>query len=270
MRLLNVAALAEKKGHRFLLEALAELPDATLEIVGDGELRADLEARVRELGLEDRVAFLGERPKHEVARLMREARLFVLPSLAENLPVVLIEAMASGLPSVATRVGGVPEMLGGDDGELVAGGRRRPRWPPRSGPRPRGTSTAGDGRPRQGALLLRGGVRALERDLRRPAQQARQQLAGHQPADRLVRVGLEQARGPPGVGVALGRVQRQRGGQRPAQRRARALRRPPAPAPARAPAGAPRCRPAPGRTPAACPRPAPPSGPCPSPRSAPR
>jgi len=122
MRLLNVAALAEKKGHRFLLEAVAELPDATLEIVGDGELRADLEARVRDLGLEDRVTFFGERPKHEVARLMRDAGLFVLPSLAENLPVVLIEAMASGLPSVATRVGGVPEMLGSDDGELVAPG----------------------------------------------------------------------------------------------------------------------------------------------------
>ena len=53
---------------------------------------------------------------------MREARLFVLPSLAENLPVVLIEAMASGLPSVATRVGGVPEMLGDEDGELVPPG----------------------------------------------------------------------------------------------------------------------------------------------------
>ena len=121
-RLLNVAALAEKKGHRFLLDALNELPEATLDIVGDGELRAELEAGVRELGLDDRVAFHGEQPKHEVARLMREAGLFVLPSLAENLPVVLIEAMASGLPSVATRVGGVPEMLGHEDGELVPPG----------------------------------------------------------------------------------------------------------------------------------------------------
>ena len=65
------------------------------------------------------MTFLGERPKDEVAELMREANLFVLPSLAENLPVVLIEAMASGLPAVATRVGGVPEMLDAQDGELV-------------------------------------------------------------------------------------------------------------------------------------------------------
>lgn len=122
MRLLNVAALAEKKGHRFLLEAMTELPGAHLDIAGDGELRADLEARVGELGLSDRVTFLGEQPKDQVARLMRAADLFVLPSLAENLPVVLIEAMASGLPAVATRVGGVPELLDHESGELVQPG----------------------------------------------------------------------------------------------------------------------------------------------------
>jgi glycosyltransferase involved in cell wall biosynthesis len=118
-RLLNVAALAEKKGHRFLLDALAELPDATLDVVGDGELRAELERRAADLGLGDRVRFLGEQPKREVARLMREADLFVLPSLAENLPVVLIEAQASGLPAVATRVGGTPELVDAAGGTLV-------------------------------------------------------------------------------------------------------------------------------------------------------
>jgi L-malate glycosyltransferase len=118
-RLLNVAALAEKKGHRYLLEALAELSDATLDIVGDGELRDALERLAQSLGLGDRVRFLGERPKHEVAELMRAADLFVLPSLAENLPVVLIEAQASGLPAVATRVGGVPELVDDAAGVLV-------------------------------------------------------------------------------------------------------------------------------------------------------
>jgi glycosyltransferase involved in cell wall biosynthesis len=120
--LLNVAALAEKKGHVHLLEALTRLPGARLTIVGDGELRGDLERTAAELGVADRVAFTGEQPKEEVARLMRGADLFVLPSLAENLPVVLIEAMASGLPSVATRVGGVPEMLDERTGVLVEPG----------------------------------------------------------------------------------------------------------------------------------------------------
>jgi L-malate glycosyltransferase len=118
-RLFNVAWLAEKKGHRYLLEALTELPEATLDVVGDGELRGELERLTAELGLADRVRFLGERPKAEVAERMRAADLFVLPSLAENLPVVLIEAQASGLPAVATRVGGVPELLDEHTGTLV-------------------------------------------------------------------------------------------------------------------------------------------------------
>ncbi len=118
-RLLNIAALAEKKGHRYLLEALTDLPQVTLDVVGDGELRADLKRQVRTLDLGDRVRFLGERSKQEVAELMRDADLFVLPSLAENLPVVLIEAQASGLPAVTTRVGGVPELVDDAAGEIV-------------------------------------------------------------------------------------------------------------------------------------------------------
>jgi len=119
-RLLNVATLSEKKGHRHLLEAVALLEGGeSLAIVGEGELRGDLSRRIGELGLEDRVHLLGPRPKEEVAELMRAADLFVLPSLHENLPVVLIEAQASGLPAVATRVGGVPELVGEEAGELV-------------------------------------------------------------------------------------------------------------------------------------------------------
>jgi glycosyltransferase involved in cell wall biosynthesis len=114
-RLLTVGTLTEKKGHAYLLEAMARLHDErelTLEIVGDGELRGALAQRARRLGLGDAVRFHGERPKEEVAELMRAADLFVLPSLFENLPCVLIEAMASGLPAVATSVGDVPELVG--------------------------------------------------------------------------------------------------------------------------------------------------------------
>lgn len=120
--LLNVAALAEKKGHMHLLEAMAELENVTLEVIGDGELRGPLERRARELGLSARVRFSGEQPKGVVAQRMREADLFVLPSLSETFGVVLIEAMASGLPSVATRVGGVPEVVCPGAGILVAPG----------------------------------------------------------------------------------------------------------------------------------------------------
>jgi glycosyltransferase involved in cell wall biosynthesis len=115
-RLLTVGALVQKKGHAYLFEALAALRDhrtVSLRIVGDGELRGELEATAQRMGLQDVVEFDGERPKEEVAELMRDCDLFVLPSLFENQPCVLLEAMATGLPSVATAVGGVPELLDG-------------------------------------------------------------------------------------------------------------------------------------------------------------
>ena len=122
-RLLNVATLSEKKGHVHLLEALARLEGGeTLDIVGDGELRSLLERQAAALGVADRVRFLGPRPKEVVAELMRAADLFVLPSLHENLPVVLVEAQASGLPAVATRVGGVAELVDEHAGLLVEAG----------------------------------------------------------------------------------------------------------------------------------------------------
>jgi glycosyltransferase involved in cell wall biosynthesis len=120
-RLLTVAALAAKKGHRYLFEALASLraqngrDDVILELVGEGEERGRLVQLARQLDLAEAVLFHGEQPKERVAELMREADLFVLPSLFENLPCSLIEAMASGLPCVATAVGGVGEIIDNDD-----------------------------------------------------------------------------------------------------------------------------------------------------------
>jgi glycosyltransferase involved in cell wall biosynthesis len=120
VRLLTVAALAAKKGHRYLLEALAEVRarsaagDVTLDLVGNGEEHEHLEELVARLELGDAVRFHGEQPKERVAELMRAADLFVLPSLYENLPCSLIEATASGLPCVATAVGGVVEIIDHD------------------------------------------------------------------------------------------------------------------------------------------------------------
>jgi glycosyltransferase involved in cell wall biosynthesis len=120
-RLLCVAWLDPKKGHHYLLEALAALDrdDVTLDLVGGGDLRPELEAEAARLGLGGRVRLLGPLAKEGVAEMMRRADLLVLPSLHENLPVVLAEAAASGLPAVATRVGGVEEVLDPEAGTLV-------------------------------------------------------------------------------------------------------------------------------------------------------
>jgi glycosyltransferase involved in cell wall biosynthesis len=86
--------------------------------VGEGELRGELEEQARRLGVADAVRFHGQRGHRDVAELMRQADLFVLPSLFENLPCVLLEAIASGLPCVATAVGGVAEVLDDETGVL--------------------------------------------------------------------------------------------------------------------------------------------------------
>jgi L-malate glycosyltransferase len=127
VRLLTVGNLIPVKGHRNLIDALklivtSDTRRITLDLVGDGELRPELEAQVREHGIESAVRFHGRLERGEVARLMREADVFVLPSLWENLPCVLLEAMSTGLPLVATRVGGTAEIVDESNGQLVEPG----------------------------------------------------------------------------------------------------------------------------------------------------
>jgi glycosyltransferase involved in cell wall biosynthesis len=121
--LLCVAQLTPIKGIPHLFEALLLLrkkrDDFTLHIVGDGPNRKEYEEMVKSLGLNEVVRFYGLQPKKKVAEFMRQADLFVLPSLWENLPCVLIEAMASGLPIVSTNVGGIPEIVDEETGVLV-------------------------------------------------------------------------------------------------------------------------------------------------------
>lgn len=124
-RLLFVGLLdaGHKKGVPYLLRALSALSrsrtDWQLDIVGDGPARSEYERLAAHLGIGALVTFHGLQPKSRVAEFMREADLFVLPSPYENMPCVLIEAMASGLPILSTRVGGIPELVDDSVGYLV-------------------------------------------------------------------------------------------------------------------------------------------------------
>ncbi len=124
---LNVARLEDFKGQDVLLKAwvaiVAENPKAKLWIAGTGSQEAALKGMVAELDLQDSVRFLGFVSQAEVHALMEAADLFVLPSREEPFGIVLLEAMAHGLPVVASKVGGIPEVLpSNDDVALVAAG----------------------------------------------------------------------------------------------------------------------------------------------------
>ncbi len=123
-RLLAVGSLTPIKGYDRLLRALALLrqtrEDWRLTIAGEGPEREALATLTGELGLTDRVTFPGYRSKAEVAALMRESDLFVLSSLTETFSAATAEALASGLPVLATRCGGPEEYLTPELGHLVA------------------------------------------------------------------------------------------------------------------------------------------------------
>jgi glycosyltransferase involved in cell wall biosynthesis len=100
------------KGLVTVITALAALPGATLLVVGDGPQRAAAEAHAARLGIADRVTFAGWVPgPTDIADALRSAKVFVLNSLSEGGPRVLLEAMACGLPVATTRVGVAPETV---------------------------------------------------------------------------------------------------------------------------------------------------------------
>lgn len=126
--LLCPARLAAVKGHGDLLEAAARLAARgipfELRLAGEGPERAAIERRIGERGLGERVRLLGSVPHGELLEMYRDgqADCVVLPSLSEGLSVALVEAMAYGVPVIATRVGGVPELLEDGAGVLVPPG----------------------------------------------------------------------------------------------------------------------------------------------------
>ena len=125
--LVCVSRLGEQKGHLLLLGAMRRVFDRgqrfSLVLAGDGELRGAVEARIHELGLQQHVRITGWIGSEDVRRELLEARALVLPSFAEGLPVVIMEAMALRRPVVTTYVAGIPELVQhGRTGWLVPAG----------------------------------------------------------------------------------------------------------------------------------------------------
>jgi len=125
LRLITVGRLAAVKNFALLIRAFAPLaarwPQLSLTIVGDGPERAALEKLATHLGLTGAVRFLGFRS--DIDELLAQSDVFVLTSLSEGIPMSILEAMKSGLPVVATRVGGVPATVAeGETGVLVESG----------------------------------------------------------------------------------------------------------------------------------------------------
>jgi teichuronic acid biosynthesis glycosyltransferase TuaC len=118
-----VGQLLEVKGIKYLIEAVERLvangTDVVLYLVGEGSGRTYYESEVARRGLIDRVKFVGNCPHMDVAIWMGAADVFCLPSIREGFPNVVLEALFSGLPVVASNVGGIPEMLNTTNGKLV-------------------------------------------------------------------------------------------------------------------------------------------------------
>lgn len=126
-----VGRLSAQKGQLLLIDAFAALvasgADAKLVLAGDGELRGEVEARIAQRGLSSRVSVTGWVTSDEVRELLRVSRALVLPSFAEGLPVVIMEAFALGRPVITTFVAGVPELVEqGRSGWLVPAGALEP------------------------------------------------------------------------------------------------------------------------------------------------
>lgn len=121
VRVLSVARLVEKKGVTYGIQAVAkvldEYPNLVYDIAGDGPLRSELEGLIGALGVGDRVRILGWRRQEEIVELMKAADILLAPSVSsedgdwEGIPVVLMEALAQGLPVLSTQHSGIPELV---------------------------------------------------------------------------------------------------------------------------------------------------------------
>lgn len=126
-QLVLVAGFTEQKGHLLLLQALEQVArrgaDFEMVFVGDGPLRGEIEKQIRERKLTGKVTLVGWKSNAEVRDFLKRSRALIMPSLAENLPVAMMEAMAMGRPVLGTYIAGVPELVeSGVTGRLVPAG----------------------------------------------------------------------------------------------------------------------------------------------------
>ncbi|WP_293572980.1 glycosyltransferase family 4 protein [Phaeobacter sp.] len=127
LRLAAIGRFVEQKGQMVLVQALSDLaqdcPDVQLTLIGDGEMRADLEAAIAEHGLQDMVTLTGWLSEADVRSELARCHALVMPSFAEGLPMVVMEAMAAARPVIATYIAGTPELVRpGETGWLVPAG----------------------------------------------------------------------------------------------------------------------------------------------------
>ncbi|ALV62898.1 Glycosyltransferase [Thermococcus sp. 2319x1] len=117
---LYVSRMSYRKGPHVLLNAFSKIEDGTLVMVGNGEMLPFLKAQAKFLGIEDRVVFMGYVPDDILPEVFRMADIFVLPSVSsEAFGIVILEAMASGIPVIATNVGGIPEVVKENEAGLL-------------------------------------------------------------------------------------------------------------------------------------------------------
>lgn len=130
LKIISVARFIEKKGLKDALNAMKILHDQGVEfnysIVGDGELRAEIEAQLHNLGLQKSIFLLGFQPQEKISQLLQQADVFLLPSVVakngdmEGIPVALMEAMAMGLITISTYHSGIPELITHNESGLLA------------------------------------------------------------------------------------------------------------------------------------------------------
>jgi glycosyltransferase involved in cell wall biosynthesis len=121
--ILSVGSLLEVKGYTFLIKAVSEYikykKDIMCIIIGVGPLNNKLHKQIKKLELEDHIKLLGGKPHNEIPHWMNACDIFTIPSLNEGNPTVMFEALGCGKPVIATRVGGIPEIITSDDYGLL-------------------------------------------------------------------------------------------------------------------------------------------------------